>query len=151
MKKNWQSERIRAVNLIVVGDRMQIILYAPRETVQSEKIQVNFFIIICIRGLKIRNDLNPRLQAVKTFCPDFAPLIICFKNVLEYQNRSKFARRPYWPTLQCEIKTFGGQEKKKISFIIFKPHYSKFRWWKMFAKSLGTSHFLNFLFRLYYF
>ena len=48
LKKNWQSERIRAVNLIVVGDRMQIILYAPRETIHSEKIQVNFFIIICI-------------------------------------------------------------------------------------------------------
>ena len=95
VKKNWQSERIRAVNLIVVGDRMQIILYALRETVQSEKIQVNFFIIICIRGLKIRNDPNPRLQAVKTLWFDLAALRICFKNVLEYLNRSKFARTPY--------------------------------------------------------
>ena len=64
LKKNWQSERIRAVNLIVVGDRMQIILYAPRETIQSEKIQVDLF--IKLEGIH-ESFLNSGARCAKNF------------------------------------------------------------------------------------
>ena len=52
---------------------------------------------------------NPRLQAVKTFWPDFAPL--------------KFVRGPDLTYSTILVKTFEGQEKN--SFLIFRPHLNK--------------------------
>ena len=65
---------------------------------------------------------NPRLQAVKTFWPDFASLIFFFKNVLECQNRSKFARGPFSTYSTIWEKNILGSEKK-VSFLIFRPLY----------------------------
>ena len=65
---------------------------------------------------------NPRLQAVKTFWSNFAPLRIFSKMFLTTEIGQISPEGLFRPTLQSEKKTFGGQKKKAHS--LFSGPYS---------------------------
>lgn len=58
---------------------------------------------------------NPRLQAVKTFWPDFTPSRIFSKMFLTTEIAQISSGGLIQPTVQSEKKTFWGQEKKAHS------------------------------------
>ena len=81
-----------------------------------------YFPVLRISSLSFRNSIKMiplytvwSLENVKTFRRDFRPLRF-FKNFLEFQNGSKFARRPNSTYSTIRFKNFWGQKKSRFSY-----------------------------------
>ena len=75
----------------------------------DKSVETNFIVLSC--------KLTP--TEVKNFLAQFSTFRNFFKNVLEYQNDSKFARSPNSTSSTIWIKKLGGQKKSGIMQNIF--------------------------------